>query len=557
MNKTIDISLAGILFHLEEKAYYKLKKYLKSVRRSIHQTDDIDEVMNEIEARIAELLLQKQQHAQQVINEKHIDEVIAVLGQPEDFEEEIQPDAVHSSQNIKKSLFRDMDHSMIAGVAAGLAHYIGMDVTLMRLIFVVLLFVTHGSFILLYFLLWLIVPKARTASDKLRMKGKSANLDNIVDQVATDDSTKKKTNLGETIETTGSEIGNILVKIIGFVLVLATGILIVGLLISALSFSPMSDMNLILNENLVSQNLHIPIGLISTLVFFVIAFPVVLLFLLGFKMLFPNTNPFQKNWLIIGFTLWILAIVYMSVKSISIMSHKNERARVVTLERQWQSGKDTLFLDVKAIKGLPNYTTSNSIKFDFYPAKDSLFHFKIKKIAEGVTYRDAKKNALEIEFDTQQDTLNNTLIFSSMMRYPTGNLISVRKVRVRIEVPENKIVKLSEPVSSLSYLYDCDFPKLLTNKNDDIICLQQYDDISGASTYININEGDAQVKISNTGIEINGKDEDGAAHIKIDNHGIKIKAKDHGKNTSVNIDNDGVRINNNPDNSRDTNKNDK
>ena len=547
MNKTIDISLAGILFHLEEKAYYKLKKYLKSVRRSIHQTDDIDEVMNEIEARIAELLLQKQQHAQQVIDEKHIDEVIAVLGQPEDFEEEIQPDAAYTTQNIKKSLFRDMDHSMIAGVAAGLAHYIGMDMTLMRLIFVVLLFVTHGSFILLYFLLWLIVPKARTASDKLRMKGESANIDNIVDQVATDDITKKKTNLGETIETTGSEISNILVKIIGFILVLVTGILIVGLLISALSFSPMSDMNLIIKDQ-VLQNLHIPVGLISTLVFFVVAFPVTLLFLLGFKMLFPNTNPFQRNWVIIGFTLWILAIVYMSVKSISIMSHKNERARIVTLDRQWQSGKDTLYLDVKAIKGMANYTTSNSIKFDFYPAKDSLFHLKIKKIAEGVTYRDAKRNALAIEFEVQQDSLDNKLIFSSMIRYPTGNFVSVRKVRVRIEVPENKFVKLSEPVSSLSYLYDCDFPALLTNKNDEIACLKQYEDISGASTYMNINEDDVNVRISNTGIEINGNDEDGAAHIKIDNHGIKIKAKDHGKNTSVNIDNNGVKIENNPDN---------
>ncbi len=545
MNKTIDISLAGILFHLEENAYYKLKKYLKSVRRSIHQTEDVDEVMNEIEARIAELLLQKQQSPQQVINEKHIDEVIVVLGQPEDFEEDIQPDMINASKHVKKSLFRDMDHAMIAGVAAGLAHYVGMDVTLMRLIFVVLLFVTHGSFILLYFLLWLIVPKARTASDKLRMKGESANLDNIVDQVATDETAKKKTNLGETIETTGSEIGNLLVKIIGFVLVLATGLLIVGLLISALSFSPISDMHLILNENLVSKSLHIPIGLISTLVFFVIAFPVVLLFLLGFKMLFPNTNPFQKNWLIIGFTLWILAFVYMSVKSVSILSHKNERARIVTLERQWLSAKDTLYLDLNPVKNLPNYTTSNHIKFNFYPSKDSLFHLKIKKIAEGITYRDAKKNALEIEFETRQDTLDNTLIFSSMMRFLTGNLISMRKVQVRIEVPENKFVKLSEPVSGMTYLYDCDFPALLTNQNDEIVCIKQYEDISGDSTYMNVNDEGVNVRISNSGIEIKGKDDDGAAHIKIDNHGIKIKAKDKSENTSINIDDNGVKIENN------------
>ena len=547
MNKTVDISLAGILFHLDETAYYKLKKYLKAVRRSIQQTEDVDEVMHEIEARIAELLMQKQQNPQQVINEKNIDEVIAVLGQPEDFEEDIQPETGQNSNRSKKALFRDMDSSMIAGIAAGLGHYIGFDITLMRLIFIVLLFATHGTFILIYLLLWIVVPKAKTASDKLRMKGESANLDNIVDQVSTEEPDKKKVNIGETIETTGSEIGNVLVKIIGFILVLVTGILILGLLISALSFSPLSDLNLVLQDNQIFTNLHIPVGLISMLVFFVVIFPVALLFLLGFKMLFPNTNPLNKNLLIIIGTLWFVAIMYMSVKSVSFASHKNETAHIISLNKHWETEKDTLYLDVKDIKNLKNYTTSNNIKFDFYPSKDSMFHLKIKKIAEGVTYNKAKKNALAIEFDTEQDTLQNRFVFASMIRYPTGNLISSRKVHIRIEVPEGKFVKLSEPVSRLSYLYDCDFPALLSNKYDEITCLKQYDNITGEPYYMNINGDKVRIKIDDDGLEINGKDDKNAdsASVKIDENGIKIKAKDGAKNSSIQIDDEGVKIENN------------
>ena len=545
MNKTIDISLAGILFHLEENAYYKLKKYLKAVRRSIGQTDDIDEVMHEIEARIAELLMQKQPNPQYVINEKHIDEVIAVLGQPEDFEEDIQPENEQVYRKPKKALFRDMDRSMIAGIAAGFAHYVGMDVTLMRLIFIVLLFVTHGSFILFYLLLWIIVPKAKTASDKLRMKGESANLDNIVDQVTTDETGKKKANLGETIETTGSEIGGILIKLIGFVLVLVTGILLFGLIVSVLSFSPFSGLNLVLQDNPVFNHLHIPAGFISFLMLFIIGFPVILLFILGFKMLFPHTKPLNKNVLIITGTLWFVTLIYMSAKSISFLSHKNTKARIVTLNRQWKPLKDTLYIDVNNVENKDNFTISNNIKYEFETSKDSLFHIKIVKIAEGISYKRAKNNANAIEFDIEQDSIQNKLIFNSKIRFPTGNLISNRKVRVYVEVPENKFVKLSTPVSRLTLTFNCDFPELLTNKNDDIICLKQYENLTKEPFYMNVNGDKVKIKIGDEGLEINSRDEDESAKIKIDDNGIDIQAEEGDKKSSVHIDNDGVNIKNN------------
>ncbi len=158
MNKTIDVSLAGLLFHLEEASYYKLKKYLRHVKNSLDETEDTEEIMNEIEARIAELLTKKISNPQQVIKVETINEIIEIIGKPEDFEAE--KEYYQNKESFqKKKLFRDTD-KIIGGVAAGFAHYIGLDVSLMRILFILILIVSHGTFLLVYILLWAIVPKA-------------------------------------------------------------------------------------------------------------------------------------------------------------------------------------------------------------------------------------------------------------------------------------------------------------------------------------------------------------------------------------------------------------
>ena len=541
MNKTIDISLAGILFHLDETAYYKLKKYLKAVRHNIPQTDEVEEVMNEIEARIAELLMQKQQSPQQVINEKNIDEIIAVLGQPEDFEEEIQTETSYRA-HTKKALFRDMDEAMIAGIASGLAHYVGLDKTLMRLLFILILFLSHGSFLLIYLLLWIIIPKAKTATDKLRMKGNQANLDNIVDQVVTDDTPSKKNKLGETIETTGSELGKIIVKIIGLIIVLVTGFLLISIVISALSISPFSDMSLLLNDNHILNSLHIPIGLISFLGFIIIGMPIALLFLLGFKLLFPNSNSLHKNVLIIGGTIWLLSVIYATVKTASVLSHKNTHSKVTTLATGWQKKNDTLL--ISSIKPMPvqnNFAQSNRIKIYFSPSTDSLIHIKITKIAEGVTKNKARENAKKIIFDYKIDSLHNRISFAEMINFPFDNLIGKHKVSVAIEVPGNMTVQLDHEMAQLAESDDCDMPLLLTNKDHEIHCLQQL--ASDEADVIKVNTESVQVKIGNNGVHINAKDNDHEnAEIHIDQNGIKIKARDKKEKAEIQVNKNGVKV---------------
>ena len=82
MNKTVNINLAGIFFHIDEDAYLKLQRYLEAIKRSFTDSQDRSEIIADIEARIAELFSERVQNEKQVIRIKEVDEVISVMGQP-------------------------------------------------------------------------------------------------------------------------------------------------------------------------------------------------------------------------------------------------------------------------------------------------------------------------------------------------------------------------------------------------------------------------------------------------------------------------------------------
>src|SRR5690606_13597685 len=131
MNKTVNINLAGTFFHIDEDAYGKLTRYLNAIKRSFSDPQGRDEIIKDIEARIAELFAEKIDSKKQVITIKELDEVIAIMGQPEDYaiDEEIFTDSAdtgrNEQQNTKgyKKLFRDPDNKYIGGVSSGLGHY--------------------------------------------------------------------------------------------------------------------------------------------------------------------------------------------------------------------------------------------------------------------------------------------------------------------------------------------------------------------------------------------------------------------------------------------------
>ncbi len=189
MHKTISITIGGLLFHVEEQAYQRLDSYLQSVRAHFARIEDSDEIVGDIESRIAEHFSEKLGRAKQVINVKDVDALIATMGTVKDFEafEPTDPDshatdeqtrAAESEQataRASRRLYRDPDDQVIAGVASGLAKYFGIDPAIVRIVFVVLIF-AHGLGVLAYIILWIAVPTAKTPGQKLSMQGEPVTL---------------------------------------------------------------------------------------------------------------------------------------------------------------------------------------------------------------------------------------------------------------------------------------------------------------------------------------------------------------------------------------------
>jgi len=184
MNKTININLAGIIFHLDEPAYEAFKSYLSQVKNALEDQESGAEVIADIEARIAEIFsMRLAEYKREVINALDISFVISTLGRPEDFQDD--EDAAFSQQQhssstskTKKRLYRNPDERFIGGVASGIAAYFGTDTVWIRLIFLVLLFFTGIGF-LTYIILWAAIPEAKTTAQKLQMRGEPVNLSNI------------------------------------------------------------------------------------------------------------------------------------------------------------------------------------------------------------------------------------------------------------------------------------------------------------------------------------------------------------------------------------------
>jgi phage shock protein PspC (stress-responsive transcriptional regulator) len=169
MNKTVNINIGGLFFHIDEDAYQKLTRYFEAIKRSLSNSSGQDEIMKDIEMRVAELLTEKQKSDKHVINTKDVDEVIVVMGQPEDYrideDTDDKPKEPFYPYTKSRKLYRDKDRGTIAGVCTGLGHYFGIDAVWVKILFLILAFTSFG--IIAYFVLWIAMPKAITTSEKL------------------------------------------------------------------------------------------------------------------------------------------------------------------------------------------------------------------------------------------------------------------------------------------------------------------------------------------------------------------------------------------------------
>ena len=200
MDKTKNISLGGFSFLIEENAYTALSQYLAEVRQHLQHNSDRDEIIFDVEQRMAELLKDRTAN-REVIMHQDVLYLIEVLGKPEQYVEDEEadkatnaaPEASAQAFSANKPLYRDIDDCKIGGVLSGLAHYFNISPTMLRIAFAVCLilsfvvsyrwiFLFNGvswAIIILYILLWMIVPAAVTTAQKLEMQGAAVTLDSL------------------------------------------------------------------------------------------------------------------------------------------------------------------------------------------------------------------------------------------------------------------------------------------------------------------------------------------------------------------------------------------
>ncbi len=181
MKKTQTINLGGIIFHIELDAYNQLSAYLDSVKQQFADTDGQDEIITDIESRIAEILNEKKI---KIITHKNVDDVITIMGKPEQYgDKDAEPEMEKESESgppktTPKRIYRHPDDKVLGGVCGGLGALVGLDPVIFRILFLITAF--FGGFgLLIYLVMWAIVPVAQSTSDRLKMAGKPVTADSI------------------------------------------------------------------------------------------------------------------------------------------------------------------------------------------------------------------------------------------------------------------------------------------------------------------------------------------------------------------------------------------
>ncbi len=485
MNKTVNINLAGIFFHIDETAYAKLQHYLEAIKKSLSNTQGQDEIIADIEARIAELFNEKVKTERQVIGVKEVDEVIAVLGQPEDYmldEEIFDDEPIYTKRKTTgKQLFRDTEHSYVGGVSSGLAHYLGIGAVWVRLLWILLTLLSSGAFILIYIALWIFVPEAKTTADKLSMRGEEVNISNIERKIREgfEDVSGKMKNVdyekygnqarsGASNAAKGLGSGillllRIFVKLIGIFLLLVAGTTLIGLFIGLFTVGTFGLIDAPWTDYIEMAAIGAPLWLLSLLIFLAVSIPFFFLFILGLKILVTKLKSIGTTAKLVLLGLWLLSIIGLAVIGIQQATQRAFEGEVVITDTLPVSSQDTLYL---AMQFDSQYTSginrgSVTIKYDdsdnkvmhstdvrlvVRSTKDSVGRIEIVKMADGSDSRDARDRADQINYKTSFS--NDRLLLDSFLTSDIKNHFREQKVRVILYLPEGLTLFADNNISS-------------------------------------------------------------------------------------------------------------
>jgi phage shock protein PspC (stress-responsive transcriptional regulator) len=581
MNKTVNINLAGIFFHIDEDAYQKLQRYLEAIKRSFTDSQGRSEIISDIEARIAELFNERVQNDKQVVSVKQVDEVIAIMGQPEDYlvDDEIFEDEPKRSTASKssKKLYRDKDNSYIAGVAAGLGHYLGIDAVWVRLLWILLALGSGGTFIFIYILFWILVPEAVTTSEKLTMTGEPVNISNIekkikdgIDNVADTVKNVDYDKYGERIKNNSKSffdtIGDVFMfflkifaKFFAIILIITGASALIALIVSLFSVGiadaihlPGIDLVEIFNAE------NTPVWLASLLTFLAVGIPFFFAFYLGLRILIRNLKSIGNvaKFTLLG--LWLMAIVGLVVIGIKQASDFAFDSSVTNKEQINIRANDTLKIKMMGNHNIEHYFErdhrsfrlvydendektiySTDVRFIVRSTNDSVASVSVEKTSNGGSYKQAKERAEKINYNYQ--LVNGELQLDGFLSTNYKNKYRNQQVEVILYVPEGSILYADDNTYTYhrnsSYYNDIldngmeeHYLKVI---RDDVICLDCDDESTKVN--ININKGQKGLKITNESMTIKGDS------LEININGEGIKAQDEDVNVKI-TDEDGIQI---------------
>lgn len=530
MNKTLSIGLAGFSFVIEEHAYIKLSDYLTALRSSLEESE-ADEIMHDIEIRIVEIL-KDNMGKREVVNDDDIEKVIAQIGKPEVIEEQEEAYFSDKTANKKsrpsfssaqqKQLFRDPENMKLAGVCSGLAAYFGMDVTWMRVIWTatfLIMIPAAGSaliILLLYAVLWLVLPKAETAADFLKMKGKPLNFDNLKEESSNivkfaNESTAK---VGEmyneakpVVTSAGNGLWNAFRFIFGvlfaaFALFSIFGLLFVFGLFGNPDFPGVSKMNFLFDDGGMKYVLS-AIVILGTLI------PAVLFSLLSIKLLSPKTKLKNLGYLLAAIIAALLLLgTYFGInmaKKDMIFKGDKEETENISINVQ---PTDSLIIDKKQVNIPANYTAYDD---DIFSDKKMVFeedypnvevvrnpnitqpYLIIKKYAEGYNK--------PLELNVPVEVVGNKILLPNFVSYPYQYRFRHYSVDYELVVPKDmKVAKGNEHLNvngDLNANGIDDDDENNNNENGDIVIEKNKININGTTIEYDSENADSVI--------INGK----------------------------------------------------
>jgi phage shock protein PspC (stress-responsive transcriptional regulator) len=503
MKKAIKINLSGLIFHIDDDAYEKLKSYLDTISRHFSNKQESKEIIDDIEARIAELFQERISGESQVINLKIVNEVIDIMGNPEDIadtgEEAEQGRTFHESYSRSRRLYRDPENSVIGGVCGGLSAYFNVDPVIFRLLFVIFFF-AGGASILVYVILWIVLPTAETAAQKLEMRGEKVNVSNLEKKIREEYDTVKdnvkegytKAKNSETYQKTeraASDFFDVLGKILlvfvkVILIIIGTSLVIggIGLLIGLIALPfvgvhvfPFESYSFSLGDVLLPFTDPVSVTLLVISITLLLLIPISAM-LYGLIKLIFNIKTRNRGLAVGALTLWIVSLVCIIGIVAFESSHYSDFGRD-SYSQELSIGSDTLYIMVNDEQG--DYLDDESIidlderwylledaeafygriNLDIEKTEGDVFRLDIEKESKGRSWERASENANNIDYHFSTD--GNTLLLDPYFSVDLEHKWRFPRVEAIVRVPEGKVVVLDretrdilESVRNVDHLSD-------------------------------------------------------------------------------------------------------